>query len=253
MMKSPAGRVAVRHTQGVSPGVTLPFVLLLCLAGCRDVSSFVEASPAIPFQFNLTRGDYFRYNNWQLDEYGYRITASRFRSSWTVVDTGRSYENRSAVTFVIDSVFAAISTGRDSLMHLDTLYLHLTPEGDLEQFGFLASLLGHRQMEGVSPSWDRIAAFSTGASQKWVVGYADTAKAEPVYGLIETQRDFVAVDVDGTQMLLLAYRVDIDSRDLEVTIWITETPPAILRIRDESLGATLGTLKEIESLRSAGG
>ena len=252
MMKSPAGRVAVRHTQGVSPGVTLPFVLLLCLAGCRDVSSFVEASPAIPFQFNLTRGDYFRYNNWRLDEYGYRITASRFRSSWTVADTGRSYKDRSAVTTVIDSVFATTSSGRDSLVHLDTQYLHVTPQGDLEQFGFLASLLEHRRVESISPSWDRIAAFSMGASPRWVVGYADTAKTEPVYGLIEAQRDFVAVEVNGTQTLLLAYRVDIDSRDLEVTIWITETPPAILRIRDESLGTTLGTSKEIESLRSAG-
>lgn len=252
MVKSPAGRVPVRHPQDVSPGVTLLFVLLLCLAGCRDVSSFVEASPAIPFRFNLTPGDFFRYNNWQLDEYGYRITASRFRSSWTVADTGRWYEGRSPVTSLIDSVFAATSTGRDSLVHVDTLYIHVTSQGDLEQFGFLASLLGRRQVKGVSPSWDRIAAFSTGVSQRWVVGYADTAKTQPVYGLIETQRDFVAVDVNGTQTLLLAYAVDIDSRDLEVTIWIAEAPPAILRIRDESLGTTLGTSKEVESLRSAG-
>ena len=252
MAKSPSGRVPSRHPKGLSLGVTLPFLLLLLLLGCREDTSSVTSSSAIPVQFTLSRGDYFRYNNWKLDEYGFRIISSRFGDSWIVADTGRSHNGRYPVAFVTDSVFATTSGGADSLTRVDTLYLHISSQGDIEQFGFLKSLLERRQGVAIQPTWDRIAAFSMGTSQRWIVGYADTAMAEPVYGLIENQREFVAVEVNGTQTLLLAYRVNIDSPDLEVTIWITDAPSALLRLRDESLHSTLGSMKEIELLRSVG-
>jgi hypothetical protein len=252
MAKSPSGRVRFQVLRNLSVGVTLPFLFVVSFLGCREDTTSVTSSSAIPFWFVLSPGDSYRYNNWKLDEYGYRILSSQFRDSWTVADTGRSYKGRSPATFVTDSVFATTTSGADSLVRVETLIFHISPGGEIEQYGFLKSLLEPRLGTAVQPAWDQIAAFSNGTSQRWIVGYADTALSEPVYGSIEDQRDFVAVEVNGTQTLLLAYIVAIDSPDLEVTIWITDTPSAVLRIRDESIQSTSGSVKEIEAVRSAG-
>ena len=252
MAKSPSGRVPFQTLRELAVGVALPFLFVVSFLGCREDTTAVTPSSAIPFRFALSPGDFYRYNNWKLDEYGYRIVSSQFRDSWTVADTGRSYKNRYPVTFVTDSLFATTTSGGDSLVRVETLYFHVSPGGGIEQYGFLTSLLEPRLGTTVQPTWNQIAVFSNGTSQRWIVGYADTALSEPVYGSIEDQRDFVAVEVNGAQTLLLAYIVAIDSPDLEVTIWITDAPSAVLRIRDESIQSTLGSMKEIEAVRSAG-
>ena len=249
MVKSQTGRVGLRRLLGVSVGVTLPYVMLLFLTGCREDSASLAPSPGIPFSFKLTPGDFTRYNNWKLNEYGSTITTSRFRDSWTVADTGRSYRGQVSVTVIIDSVFDISSAGPDVLRQIDTLYFHLSQNGDVEQYGFLASLLQRRDGTNLHPRWDRIGGFSVGSLQSWIVGYADTGGTQAVVGRIEEQPDYVVTNVNGVQTVLLAYVVDIDAADLVVTLWMTDTPPALLRLRDESTQTITGMMKEVELLR----
>ncbi len=251
MIRSLRGRVSFRARCGLSAAVTLPLFFVLTFHGCRDNTTSVTSSSAIPFRFAPVPGDYVRYNNWKLDEYGYRISSSRFRDSWTVTDTGETYMGRYPVTFVLDSVFGPVSGG-GLLIRVDTLYFHISSGSEIEQFGFLSFLLELHLGTPIQPTWDRVASFSLGMSQRWVVGYSDTGRSEPVYGSIESQQDFVTVEVNGTPTLLLSYIVDIDSPDLRVTLWMTDSPSAVLRIRDESTQSLPGRMKEVDAIRSVG-
>lgn len=246
------GRELLRRAILLSPVGALPFLLFAGLLGCRE-SSFTVAPPGqTPTQFVFSPGDHAEYDNWKLDDYGYRITSSRFRSSWTVVDTAQRRFGFFPVVAIVDSEFAPSTGGSDSLVRVDTLIFYISPGGSIYQYGFLAALMKRREGFRLTPAWDQLAAFAAGGSGDFVVGYADSAKTRTVYGHISGQREFVPVVVNGVQTLILAYKIEAGALNLDLTIWVSDAPSAVLRVRDESNDVAPGTMKEITFLRTAG-
>lgn len=252
MLSVAVGRVLRRRLGGLWLAVALPIVFLVPLLGCREEEVGGGSSGAIRFEFSVRRGDRVEYYNWRLDQYGYRISASQFRDTWTVIDTGAQYRGRSSVSVIIDSVFATGTGGGETLSRVDTLYFHITPGGDIYKYGFLSAIVRRRENAWVDSEWDRIAAFPLGSSTGWIVGYADSLKRRPVYGQIVPEREYIAVDVNGVQTVLSTYRVDMFASGLDLRLWLTDSPPAILGIRDESEVGVTGLEKEILAIRRAG-
>jgi hypothetical protein len=81
-----------------------------------------------------------------------------------------------------------------------------------------------------------------------LVGYAEMAV--PVYASIGGSREFVAADVNGVQTVLLSFRIEMRGPDLDAALWLTDSPPAVFRMRDESSGAVSGMMKELAALRT---
>lgn len=242
------GRVSLRPILWLFRCAALPFLLCAVPFGCREDNQSVAPPGQPTVRFTFGRGDHALYNNWNLDEDGYSIISSRFRDSWTVIDTAGQFFGRSPVTVVLDSVFVGTSTRPDSVASVDSLFYYKSPEGDVYQRGFLSTLLKRREGIELMPQWDLIAAFSQGVPSSWVVGYAD--RAVPVYASIGGSREFVTADVNGMQTVLLSYRIEIGGPDFDAAFWLIDSPPAVFRLRDESSGAVSGMMKELTTLRA---
>jgi len=229
----------------------LVFVGMACVAGCRSTDQVIP--PSVPSALNLSfkPGDYFAYTTWDLDEFGETIDGTHSKTSWTVADTGRLVRGFTGVTVVIDSVFRRSIRDVDSLAHVDSLFLRVAPNGDVFQYGLLATLLEKREKIAL-PQWDGIAAFSLRSGSSWVIGAGDSAANTVVYGRIVTDQEYVGTIVNGTQRVLLAYRIEITKPDLQFVIWMTDLPFGFLRLRDESTEVANGTLQDLTATNGAG-
>ncbi len=223
--------------------VALPFFCSAVLFGCRENTSPVVPPGELNVRFAFNNGDYASYDNWNLDEFGYIIPNTRFRDSWIVIDTAGRRAGLSPVSVVVDSIFRGVSANPDSLVRIDTLLFYTSPEGDLYQYGFLAALLKRREGTALKPQWDRIAAFSLGLSGFWTVGPVDSA--DSVYATMSSATTYIAVNFNGVQTALLAYTIEMTDPDLDVTLWLTNSPSAVVVERDESNDVALGRMKEI--------
>jgi hypothetical protein len=192
------------------------------------------------------------YDNWDLDPYGNRISSSRSRSSRTVADTAARRFGYFPVLLFADSLFGAVAGG-DTLVRTDTLLFYASPDGDIFQYGFLASLLLKELGLTLIPQWDRMSAFSLGSPSSWTVGYADSASRTVVSGTISGERDFLGVTVNGMQTAVPAYRIDMSSADFDVSLWLSDSPSTLLRLVYQPAGSGNGSLMELTTLRAGGG
>lgn len=226
--------------------VLLGMLATMAIIACREKlplngDEFPSERPTIRF----SPGDYFVYDNWELDASGRKIGSSYFRNSWTVIDTGRTLLGSSRVTIIIDSTFntAGFFTRRD------TVYLRVGDNGDLFQYGFLYGLIAARESLNIFPSWDRIAAFSVPRGQQWVLARIDTSRGEgrivDVVGRIVPTQEYVGVIVNNVQRAVLAHRIRITKAKLDYTFWITDAPSVLLRALDESTILRNVRLREI--------
>ncbi len=205
------------------------------LISCREkLPSNGDEFPSQRASIRFSPGDYFVYDNWELDNSGRKIGSSYTRNSWTVADTGRTLLGSTRVTLIIDSTFntAGLFTRRD------TVYIRVAENGDLFQYGFLHRLIAARESLNIFPSWDRIAAFSVPRGQQWVMARIDTSRGEgrivDVVGRIVPAQEYVGLIVNNVQRAVLAHRIRITKAKLDYTFWITDSPTAILRAIDES-------------------
>jgi hypothetical protein len=250
MLNAMAGRTARRRQILWLPGVVLPFLFLLAQAGCREDRPSVAPSSSIPFRWKPGAGDYAVYDNWKLDAYGNKISGSKFRSSRTVTDTAARHSGYFPVVVLLDSLFGEIATGGDTLVRTETHYLYASPDGDIFQYGFLASVVHEHTGLILIPQWDRLSAFSLGIPGSWTVGYADSAGRTVVSGMMSGERDFLAVLLNGLQTAVPAYRIDMSSGDFEVSLWLSDSPTSMLRFVYEPSGAGIGSLRELTALHT---
>ena len=227
------GRVPLYHHSSVVWAATLPFLLIL-LIGCREQISSTPAPEPVNLQFMFPLNSYYSFDNWKLSPGGNRISASKFRTSWTVVDTGAVAIGFPGVAIVIDSTFARNVHGADSLAQTMYRYFRTTSNGDVFEFGFIARLFEQRDTVTVNPRWDKLLSPSTETNAYWIVETGDpssvgTVSARFLPGL-ETVRD----SINGVSLGVLAYHVEITGRDLSLGLWVGGSPPAFLRFRDQS-------------------
>lgn len=240
------GRTGRHHPdRGLQKSVLL-FIFIMVFPGCREEQPVVVPERV---EVRLSPGDHFAYENWNLDEYGFRIQTSLYRSSWSVRDTSFQSGLSQPAILVIDSIFSPILS--DTLVGADSVLLRRDSNGDIYQFGFLAGLFRRKEGRETAPGWDRIAAFSQGFNSSWVVGWADSIGGEPVYGTLPNQRRAVAVSVNGINTVVLAYEVIIISQSLYVTLRISDSPSAFLGFRDESVYGANGLLQEARRVQSS--
>ena len=251
-MVVPCWRASLGHPLWVNLGWAFLFVGMACVAGCRSTDQVTPPSVPSPLHLSFRPGDYFAYATWDLDEFNDAIDRTRSKTSWTVADTGRLVRGFSGVTVVIDSVFRKNARNVDSLARVDSLFLRVTPGGDVLQYGFLATLLKKRENVALPPQWDRIAAFSLQSGSSWVIGQGDSAATTVVYGSIATDQEYVGITVNGAQRVLLAYRVNITKPDMEFIFWITDLPFGFLRLMDESTEVANGTLQDLTTANEVG-
>ena len=253
MSNTKAGRTSLRRLIWWVPGVVLPFLFLLTVGSCREDRPPVGSSSSIPFRWKPAVGDYAVYDNWQLDSYGFKISNSRFRSSRTVADTAARRFGYFPVLVFVDSLFGTMAAGGDTLVRTDTLLFYASPDGEIFQYGFLASLLRAHMGLTLTPQWDRMSAFSLGSPSSWTVGYADSARRTVVSGMISGQRDFLGVMLNGMQTAVPAYRIDMSTADFDASLWLSDSPSSMLRLVYEPVGSGNGSLVELTTLRTGGG
>jgi hypothetical protein len=231
-------------------GTRVALVLFLALAftACRREIPVTPPQQNSPPPLRFSPGDYFVYDNWLLN-FGSRIPNSRFKNTWTILDTGRTLRGRTRVTIILDSTFA--TSGQ--FARRDSLLLSFDSAGDVYQFGFLSGLIAARETLTIAPQWDRIAAFSAAAGTSWTLARLDSTNGVPtpqtVFGEIQTAREYVGFSVNGVQQVILAYRVTITKPDLDYTFWLTDAPAAFARALDESDVLRNATLRELVSAR----
>lgn len=231
-------------------GALLVFSVLL--AGCREELPLGGSSHRPTPAFQFMPGDYFSFDNWKLDFFGFRIPSSYYRNSWTVVDTGANLRGAARVVVVIDSTFDSTQ----QLARLDSLLFRFETNGDVFQYGFLASLIAERESLSLAPQWDRIAAFSQPTGTSWVVARIDTGMGastqQTVLGTISPTPEYVGpVMVDGEERAILAYRIEITKPKLDYTFWLSDAPTSFPRAVDESDILRNVTLRELKTVRRA--
>lgn len=226
-----SGRGATHHPAWRC-AATLPFLFLL-LTSCREqIPSPSEPGP-VDLRFILPLNSYCSYDNWLLAPDGHRIRPSRYRTSWRVIDTNAVAFDSGAVAIVVDSTFATSVGGTDSLRHTELRYFHTSANGDFFEFGFIARLRRQRDTIQIDPVWDRLLSPSSGTNSLWVVEANDSA-AGNVYGVFYPQLENVEDSINGVSMGVLAHHVEFTGVNLTLAVWVGGTPPAFLRMWDQS-------------------
>ena len=227
-------------------------VSCLCSISCREkLPVNVQSTPSNSF-FQLVPGEYFGFDNWRLDFYGVKIPSSYFRSSWTVVDTGKAIRGWTRVTIVADSTFDTTS----HFVNLDSLLFRVGDDGDIYQYGFLKSLIAVRETLNIAPQWDRIVAFSQPIGNSWVIMRIDSSMGgtsnETVNGRISQNREYVGpVTINGEDRAVLSYRIEITEPRLDYTFWLTDAPTSVARVFDNSEILSNATLKELKTIKTS--
>ena len=129
------------------------------------------------------------------------------------------------VSTVLDSTVLL----RDTTAVVQEFFLAQSPEGDLYRFGLLAEIARIIRLPVPPKRWDRIAAFSQGFGQWWVVGYLDSAQQKTVYGSFVGIGEMFSARVNGVQNVFSCYRVSISGEGLDYSFWVSDSPPAFLR------------------------
>jgi hypothetical protein len=204
-------------------------------AGCRDET----AGPAesTPPRISLPPNALYRFTTWQLDRNGGKIPGTDRQRRWTVLSTDTSVLGYDDVTLVGDS--SADEPG--------TIAFRFTPGGDIYQYGYLADLVQKLEGRTIARRWDLIVAYSKGWLASWTVGILDSAGAQTMTGSSSEEELFFTVTTNGVSTIAAAYPVVLTSRSMESVLWVSENPPAFIRLREERfppLGGRPGALRE---------
>ncbi len=236
------GRGTRNSRQAMRVPVVLLFVFSALAAGCRDGESGPEPSPSIPFSLNFPQGAQYVYDTWMLDERNPQPPSSKTSSFWHVLGTGTSYQGKGGVTMIADSTS---SGGKD------TLYLAMSPSGELSIYGFLSRIVKRRLDRNIPERWDLVASFSVGMTGFWKVGPADSLGKEIMYGGFAGVAEYYSANIDGVTEVFPAYRVDLTGPALYYSIWFSNSPNAIVRLLEEPDIEVTGQLRELAAVRSA--
>jgi len=222
------------------------FCLCLLPVSCRQGDDAPVAPEAIPFHLAFSPGDTYQYDALLIDEYGYYLPSTQTRATQRITKTGGTLGGFSGVSTVLDS------TGllRDTTAVVQEFFLAQSPEGDLYRFGLLAEIARIIRLPVPPKRWDRMAAFSLGFGQSWVVGYLDSAQQKTVYGSFVGIGEMFSARVNGVQNVFSCYRVNVSGEGVDYSFWVSDSPPAFLRYILEPGDTTKGAEFTLTDVRT---
>ncbi len=216
------------------------WVALFCLCflpcACRQGDDAPLAPEPIPFHLAFSPGDTYQYDAVLIDEFGYYLPSTQTRATQRITNTGGTLGGFAGVSTVLDSTVLL----RDSTAVVQEFFLAQSPEGDLYRFGLLAEIARIIGLPVPPKRWDRMAAFSLGFGQSWVVGYLDYAQQKSVYGRFDGIGEMFSARVNGVQNVFSCYRVNVSGEGVEYSFWVSDSPPAFLRYILEPGDSTKG-------------
>jgi hypothetical protein len=212
------------------------FCLCLTPVACRQGDDMPVATEPIPFYLVFSPGNTYQYDAVLVNEYGYYLPSTRSRAIQRITQTGGTLDGFSGVSTVLDSTVLL----RDTTAAVQEFFLAQSPGGDLYRFGLLAEIARMIRLPVPPKRWDRIAGFSLGFGQPWMVGYLDSAQHKAVYGNFVGVGEMFSARVNGVQNVFSCYRVDLAGEGLEYSFWVSDSPPAFLRYILEPGDSTKG-------------
>jgi len=239
------GRRALRvlPRAGACAGALL-FVLPWMAEGCRDNGTGPSVqSPLTVSGLLFTPGDTLTFDAWGLDPYNYIIPASRLTERWSVSAVKDSFAGAGNVTSIVEFPALGISPPR-----ADTLHFRFLSSGDIYEYGFIANVLSRREGVRLQPSWDRIAAFSLPTNGTWAVGTVDTVGTDTLRGTVMGDQQYFIAGLNGVQTAFHGYGVSLSSLDIDYTLIVSDSPPAILLLQELSTPVANGFLWNLTSL-----
>jgi hypothetical protein len=182
------------------------------------------APEPIPFHLAFSPGSTYQYDALLIDEFGYYRPSTLTRATQRITQTGGTRDGFDGVSTVLDSTVLL----RDTTAVVQEFFLAQSPEGDLYRFGLLAEIARIVRLPVPPKRWDRLAAFSLGYGQSWVVGYLDAEQKTTVYGSFVGTGEMFSARVNGVQNVFSCYRVSITGGGVEYSFWVSDSPPAFL-------------------------
>ncbi len=205
----------------------LLFLCALMLSACRQDSPIVTQGDTIRFQLSMGVGDRYRYDRWTLDQFGYPLPNGKTEEAWTVTQAGASVFGETGVTVLTDSGATTLPL---------TVYMRMTPAGELYQYGFLDMVLRQMGAGKATPSWDLLLPSNPGSGAGWVVGVDDSATTDTVYGSFTVVPEYFSARLNGVSVVFPAYRVDLRSQRIQYSYWVTDAPTCIAAFMEQSTG-----------------
>ena len=228
-------------------GACAPALLCMLLAyagGCRDNSAGPVAQPGSTVQgLFFAQGDSLTFDAWTIDSLDYVVESSHAALTWSVAGVNGVFAGADNVTAIKES-FAAGSPSATT----DTLRFRFLPSGDIEQYGFIAQVVRRREGISLPAAWDRIAAFSLPTNATWVVGAVDSAGNDTMRGTVLGDQGYFIALLNGVRTVFHAYGVGLSSQDIQYTIAVSGTPPAVLLIREEGTYRARGLLRVLSAI-----
>jgi hypothetical protein len=185
-------------------------------------------------------GDTLIFDAWDLDSFSEIIPASHTRPLWRILALNESFGGAGGVTSVVEYSGTVPAKA-------DTLRFRFLPSGEIYQFGFIASLVQRREGVHLVPAWDRIAAFSLPTNAGWTVGTVDSAGTDTLRGTVSGDAGYFIAALNGVQTAYHGYGVSLTSLDINYTIIVSDSPPAVLLLQDLSTQLANGTFRVIAS------
>jgi hypothetical protein len=102
------------------------------------------------------------------------------------------------------------------------------------EFGFIARLFEQRDTIAVNPKWDKLLSPSTEANVFWTVETNDSSTVGTVNARFLPDLETVRDSINGVALGVLAYHVEIIAGNLALGLWVGGSPPAFLRLWDQS-------------------
>ncbi len=205
--------------------LVLLLVLPVLLVSCREDTPVTPAGGGVQLHLGMSTGDTYRFDRWLMDQYVYVVPNSKMAERWAVVQTGVAAFAESTVTVIDDSLGNGTSA---------TLYLLVAPTGELYEYGFLDRVV--RQMGiGKAPlHWDLLAPSELLTGQSWMVGVADSASQDTVYGSFTSVPEYFSLQLNGVPSVIPAYRIDLTGQRVQYSFWITDAPTCITAFQEQS-------------------
>jgi hypothetical protein len=186
------------------------------------------------------------YNQWSLDPYGYPLSSTKSRITWTVDATGLTHSGQTNAVRLLQNTI----TFEDILIGPDTLMFATDQLGDVFWFGFLADIASRRGTPPAGRGWDRIAAVSLGFEQRWLIGYLDSTGLEPVFGEFARRQDLFSVRVNGEEEVFPGFRVNLSGPTFDGALWFADHPSCVPQLLEESDYRSAGRYREMVDFSS---
>jgi hypothetical protein len=188
-------------------------------------------------------GDTLIFEAWALDQYGFQVLTSRTNPLWKVHAVRDSFAGAGDVTTIVEHPDPATSPAKS-----DTLHFRFLASGDVYEYGFIASIVRRREGVRLAPAWDRIAALSLPSNATWVVGTVDTGRTDTLRGTVMGDQGYFIAALNSVRTVFHGYGVSLSSLDIEYTLVVSDSPPAVLLVREESTPIANGFLRGLASL-----